>query len=228
MIKQIFMAGILLAFAAGTVRGADNSNIAYSLDFIAGSGSPGSFLNKKGFVLKKDADNLAMSFSRGSLQLTSTTPTFGVIINDKLHIKEFSKIRIEWGILQYPEGASYEKDVNNEAIMIYVFFGDKKLSSDSIFIPDSPYFMGLFLGEHDIPGKVYIGHHFTTGGRFICVGAPKEGETVTTEFDLKPAFMKNFKQTEVPFISGISIEVDTSYLSKGNSTAFIRKIEILK
>jgi len=227
MVKNIFMAAILFSIAAGTGFGAEE-NVVYSLDFMKASGNPISFLNKQGFVLKKDASNLTLTLSRGALNLTSTTPTLGVIINDRLHIKEFSKIKIEWGIIHYPEGASYEKDANNEAVMVYIFFGDKKLSSDSFFIPNSPYFMGLFLGEHDIPGKMYIGHHFSTGGRFVCVGAPKAGETVTTEFDLKPAFRKYFNQAEVPFISGISLEVDTSYLTNGFSTAFIRKIEILK
>lgn len=227
MIKKMFMAGLLFAMAAGTVF-AEGEEVVYSLDFTKATGNPAAYLSKQGFLLKKDASDLTLNLRRGSLQLTSTKPTLGVIINDKLNIKEFSKIKIEWGVLQYPDGASYEKDVNNEAVMIYVFFGDKKLSSDSMFIPNSPYFMGLFLGQHDVPGKVYIGHHFTTGGRFICVGSPKEGETVTTVFDLKPAFMKNFNQTTVPFISGISIEVDTSYLDAGLSTAFVKKIEILK
>lgn len=227
MIKKIFLAAMICSLIAGTKLAAAD-DVAYSLDFAKASGNPVSYLNQQGFVLKKDADELSLSFRNGALELAPPSPILGVIINDSLHIKNFSKIRIEWGILQYPGGASYEKDVNNEAIMIYVFFGHKKLSSDSMFIPNSPYFMGLFLGQHDVPGKMYVGHHFTTGGRFVCVGAPKVGETVTTEFDLKPAFRKYFNQAEVPFISGISLEVDTSYLDNGQAKAFIKKIEILK
>ncbi|OGV39471.1 MAG: hypothetical protein A2020_02985 [Lentisphaerae bacterium GWF2_45_14] len=227
--KKAFSAGILFSvlMAMGFFCGATDE-VVYSLDFAKARGNPVSYLARKGFVLKKDADDLSLSFKNGALELAPPSPLFGVIINDSIHINDFSKIRIEWGILEYPEGASYEKDINNEAIMVYIFFGDKKLSSDSLFIPNSPYFIGLFLGQHDVSGKMYTGHHFTAGGRFVCVGSPKQGETVTTEFELKPAFKKYFNQVEVPFVSGISLEVDTSYLDNGQSKAFIKKIEILK
>jgi hypothetical protein len=206
----------------------ESKELVYSLNFTDAKGNPIKWLENKGFSFQKDADDIELAFVDNSLRLTSPEPLLGVIINDKLDLKEYSTIKITWGVTDYPEGASYEKGVNNEALMIYIFLGSEKLPSGSIFIPKSPYFLGLFLGKDDVPGKVYTGRHFTVGGRFICVGAPQEGKTVVTEFNLPEAYKKHFKQKNNPPISGLSLEVDTSYLDEGKGTAFIKKIEIFK
>jgi hypothetical protein len=70
---------------------------------------------------------------------------------------KYSKVKIEWGVIKYPKGASYEGKVNNEALLVLVFFGDEKISSGHLTIPDSPYFIGLFLGRHDKVNKAYKG-----------------------------------------------------------------------
>lgn len=222
---SIFLIGA--SIASGKEK-AQVEKAAYTLDFAKAEGSPIEWLKKKGFRFEKDADDIKLDFADKSLILTTEEPLLGVIINDTLDLKEYSKIRITWGIKDYPEGASYEKEVNNEAVMIYIFLGDEKLPSGSIFIPKSPYFLALFLGEKDIPDKAYVGRHFKQGGRFICVGTPPEGKAVVTEFDLTKAYKKYYKKDNKPPITGLSLEVDTSYLDEGKGQAFIQKIEIFK
>ena len=111
--------------------------------------------------------------------------------------------------------------------MVYVYFGDKKLSSGSMFIPNGPYFLGLYLGETDKINNPFTGRHFKEGGRFICLANPKPGETITSEFDLDKGFKDSFGESNtVPFISGVALEVETS--STTPSKSFIKKIEFLR
>ncbi len=229
MRKFLFAASIALAVFAITAKAnSEKLKVAYTLDFAKASGNPVAWLKNKGFEFQKDADDICLAFEKRALTLKSSEPLFGVIIKENLKLEGVKKIRLTWGIEKYPVGASYEKGVNNEALMIYVFFGTEKLSSNSWFIPNSPYFIGLFLAESDKANKMYIGKHFKAGGRFVCAGTPPAQKTITTEFDLSEAFKKYFKKSKVPFVSGISLEVDTSYLEQGKGAAFIKKIELLK
>ncbi len=57
--------------------------------------------------------------------------------------------------------------------MLYIFFGDKKLSSGSLLIPDSPYFIGLFLCESDPVNEPFTGRYYHTGGRYISHRSPE-------------------------------------------------------
>ena len=43
----------------------------------------------------------------------------GFIVNDSIIVDNVGKVRINWGVRQYPEEASYRKGVNNEALMLY-------------------------------------------------------------------------------------------------------------
>jgi hypothetical protein len=210
-----------------TEKKAELSSIAFKIDFSKAEGNPVDWLKGKGFEFEKDASDLKLSFENGRLVIESPEPLLAVIINDKMNFKNVSKVRIKWGIIQYPEGASYEKKVNNEALMVYSFFGKEKFSSGSFFIPSSPYFIGLFLGKKDVPGKVYTGKHYTRGGRFVCAAAPVVGKTIVTEYNLANTFKSVFKENKVPYLSGISFEVDTSYLESGKAKAFIESIEYL-
>ena len=99
----------------------------------------------------------------------------GFVLNDSLEPREYSGVRIEWGVIKYPKGASYEEKVNNEAILVLIFFGQDKVSSGHLVIPDSPYFIGLFLGRHDMPYKAYKEKYYRKGGRFVCMGNPQPG-----------------------------------------------------
>lgn len=206
--------------------------VVYSLDFSkCKTGLAATYLKKLGFQFKKgmaNASEVKLYFKSGALRIDTLKPVLGLAIKEGLRINRFSKIRIVWGVDQFPTGASYAKKVNNEAVMIYIYFGIKKFSSDSFFIPNSPYFIGLFLAPADKLNQPYIGRHFTTQGRFVCIGNPKLGKTVTSEFNLVSAFKKYYSKNRVPFISGINIETDTSYVKPGKSRAFISKIEIIE
>ena len=219
-----------VAVNSGKKSNAGQGKVVYSLDFTQNSKEDArKWLTEKGFNFESDAKSqseLAVSFANESLVLEAKEKLFGLIINGSLNIKDAKKIKITWAVQEYPKGASYAKGVRNEAVMVYVYYGDKKFSSGSLFIPNSPYFLGLYLGETDKTNIPVKGKYFNEGGRFICVANPKPGETVITEFDLEKGFKESFgKDKTVPFISGVALEVETS--KTGPSKSFIKKIEII-
>ncbi|HJO92556.1 MAG TPA: hypothetical protein QF753_04080 [Victivallales bacterium] len=205
------------------------AKVLYSINFSQPSTQDArKWLTSQKYNFEADAkypSELGLLFKNKALVLDAKTQLFALIINRSLHLNNAKTIKIEWGVNKFPVGANYEKHINNEAIMVYVYFGDKKLSSDSIFIPNSPYFIGLFIGKEEKLNTPFIGRHFTQGGRFICLANPKLGETITSEYNLEKGFKESFgKKLDVPFISGIALEVETS--STTPSKAFIKKIEI--
>jgi hypothetical protein len=113
--------------------------------------------------------------------------------------------------------------------MVYVFFGTKKISSGHFLIPDSPYFIGLFLCDSDPIGQGFQGLYFKAGGRYICVDRAPKGKEITTDFPIAETFKLMFGQSQAPPISGIGVGIDTEH-AKGNGVAesFISEIEFLK
>ena len=196
------------------------------------SGSVEQWLREKGFEFKRDARNrkkLDLDVSDDALILEAKRRMRGFLINDGVDLEEFSTIRIEWGILKYPEGATYEDRVNNEALMVMVFFGHDRMPSGHFAIPSSPYFIGFFLGKEEQVNKGYKGKYFRKIGRFVCVGNPEPGETVISEYDLVSAFKRKYVKGEVPLISGIALAIDTSSSDDGGkAAAFIKRIEFLE
>jgi hypothetical protein len=186
-------------------------------------------MEKDGFQFKSDAGSqrkLELTYKNDALNLKGKAGIFGIMLKE-LDVKGASKIRITWGVNKFPKNASYKNGINNEALMVYVYFGKEKLDSGSLFIPGSPYFLGLFLGENEDVGKSRLGNHFKEGGRFICLGTPQPGETVVSEFDLTKGFKESFgNDKSVPDVSGIALEVETS--KSGDSDGFIKSIEFLK
>jgi len=69
-------------------------------------------------------------------------------------------VRIEWGIIKYPKDVSYEKQINNEVLLLLIFFGYDKISSGHVAIPNTPYFIGLFLGKDEEINQPYKGRFF--------------------------------------------------------------------
>ena len=141
----------------------------------------------------------------------------------------YSRIRIGWGVERFPPGASYEQGIRSDAVMVYVFFGNQKVSSGSLLIPNSPYFLGLFLCETDRTGYPYIGRNFKLGGRYVFLEQTTTGTATTSEFAIADAFLRFFKRDEILAISGIAISIDTKS-AKGDGTAkgFVKKIEFLR
>ncbi len=195
-------------------------------------GSVEQWLQSKGFVFEggaKDRKKIDLDVGENGLVLETKTRTREFLFNENVELEEFSSVRIEWGIIKYPVDASYEKKVNNEALMLYIFFGYDKISSGHFALPNSPYFIALFLGKDDEVNKPYLGRFYHKGGRFVCVGNPKSSETVITEFDLIHHFKAFYEKDEVPIISGISLGVDTSASGDGGrAAAFIKSIEFLE
>jgi hypothetical protein len=195
-------------------------------------GSVEEWLQAKGFRFEKgaqDRDLLALSANDGSLVLEAKGHVRGFLVNQEVTLEKFSSIRITWGIIKYPQNASYERQVNNEALMLYIFFGQDKLPSGHVGVPDLPYFIGLFLCEKDKINTPYVGKYFHEGGRFVCLGNPPPHETMISEFNLLTAFQTYFEKDKVPRISGISLGVDTSSSGNGGKgAAYIRKIEFLR
>jgi hypothetical protein len=208
-------------------------NVVYRFDFSDYAGeSIDEWLQSKGFKFEEAAKNrneLGLSIKNGALILEAKEALRGFLFNDSVNVEKFSKVRIEWGVIKYPEGASYEKQVNNEALMVYVFFGHEKIPSGQFAIPSSPYFIGLFLCKDDRINLPYKGKYYHQGGRFVCVGNPKPLETVISEFDLTTAFRAYFEKDEVPDISAIAFGVDTAASGDGGTAAaYIRQLEFLE
>lgn len=208
------------------------TDVVYRLSFSDNAGEPPlKWLAAKGFVPKRDADNqskVVYSVANNALVMQTKRQAQGLLLNEA-DVLNYSKIRIEWGVDKFPEGASYEKAVRSDAIMIYVFFGDKKLSSGSLLIPDSPYFIGLSLCQSDPIGKAFTGRYFQAGGRYVCIDHPPVGQGVVSEYPIAEAFTRLFGQKEAPDISGLGISIDTeSTKGSGAAKSFVKSIEFIQ
>jgi hypothetical protein len=205
----------------------------YLIDFSDyQEGSIEEWLKNKGFKFEQGARNrkkLDLDVDEGGLILEAKTRLRGFISNDSLEPRRYSGVRIEWGVVKYPKGASYEAKVNNEAIQVVIFFGHEKISSGHWVLPNSPYFIGLFLGRDDVLYKAYKGRYYQQGGRFVCMGNPLPGETIISEFDLVYAFRRYFQKDEIPCITGVALAMDTSSSADdGRAVAFINSLEFFE
>ena len=196
-------------------------------------GSEEDWLQAKGFEFNEDMkrrNRIDLEVNDDSLVIEAKRGSFGIMVNETVNVPEFTYIEIDWGVNQFPEGASYEQGIRNEAIMMMIFMGDERMPSGSMFIPDSPYFIGLFLchGDDRIDHP-YQGSYFKKSGRYVCGDRPAAGETVTTRFDLLEAYRTYFdkERDDDPGISGLGIALDTKKAEGGGkSSAFIREIRI--
>jgi hypothetical protein len=127
--------------------GGGASKRTWSIDFADYAGGPiEAWLHSKGFRLEHGAEDpasLALSHKAGALVLEAKQPVRGFLVNDQVKLEHFSTVRITWGIIKYPTGASYERKINNEALMLYISFGEDDVASGHVLIPARPYFIGL-------------------------------------------------------------------------------------
>ena len=231
-VTLIFCTMLVFLFLISARSTESAPTVIYGVDFAGYAGGPVlPWLSAKGFVPKQDASNarkVVYFDDEHDLVLATRTRAFALLLNEA-DVQGFSKIRIQWGVDVYPPGASYEKGVRAEAVMVYVFFGKERLSSGSFLVPDSPYFIGLFLCESESIDRAFTGRYFHAGGRFICVDRPPPGELVTTEYPIAEAFTRLFGKSPVPDISGFGIAIDTNNAKgDGVAKAFVRKIEFIK
>jgi hypothetical protein len=205
----------------------------YRFDF-AGDGSVEArrHLEAQGFQLKhdmNDEDKISLLHEDGALHLHTHDNAFGIMLHEA-EVHDARRLRLHWGIGDYPDGASYEHGVDNEALMVYVFFGHEKFSSGSLLLPKSPYFIGFYLcaaGSDELEAP-YRGNYYEKAGRFICVDHPSQGSEAVTELDLHDEFRKSFGLDRAPSVSAISVEVDTTHSGNdGHAAAFLRTLEFL-
>src|SRR6516225_9457716 len=208
------LSAAVIAFAQAA-RAADS--VIYAVDFSGFSGgSVLQWLGSKEFEPKQDATNsrrVVYSVSQGNLVLETRSRAFALLLNET-DVRDYSRIRIEWGVDAFPPGASYETGVRSEAIMVYVFFGQERHASGLLVIPDSPYFLGLYLCESEATNKPFRGRYYHGIGRYICVERPRLGVPVTTDFPIAETFTRVFGH-QPPDISGFAIAIDTAN-ARGN------------
>jgi hypothetical protein len=192
-------------------------------------GSIAAWLQAKGFRLEQDAKNpakIALVADTRGLGLSTLRPAMGLLTNTRVPPGAYSAVEIEWGVAQHPAGASYENRVNNEAIMVHVFFGATKRASGSMFAPNLPTFIGLFLCAADRVGVPYVGRYYREAGRYICTDRAEPQRPLTTRFDLRQGFKTAFGQDLRDAVTGFTVSVDTSS-SSGPSAAYIKRIAFL-
>ncbi len=185
----------------------------------------------KGFKFKQDADRrdlIDFDIVPNGLLLEAKRGAFGIMPNESVNVPAFTHVEIDWGVNKHPSGTSYERGVRNEAIMVIVFMGDERQSSGSMFIPNSPYFVGLFLcSGDDRMNHPYVGAYFKKGGRYVCTDKPSKGKMVTSRFNLLEAYRTYFdkERDDDPGISGLALALYTQQASdEGKSSAIIREI----
>ena len=171
---------------------------------------------------------MVLSDADKALVLQTKKQAAGLLLSE-VHVDAYSKIRIKWGVDDFPLGASYAKGIRSEAIMVYVFFGTQKISSGHFLVPDSPYFIGLFLCDSDPIGEGFQGQYFKAGGRYICIDRAPKGKEITTDYPIAETFKLTFGQSAAPAVSGIGIGIDTEHAkSNGVAKSFISEIAFLK
>jgi hypothetical protein len=205
----------------------------YTVDFTdyqAAKGPVDAWLRSKGFKFERDANSqskIMLQADQRGLAVSALQHAHGLLINNSINQNAYSAVEIEWGVQQHPQGASYERKINNEAIMVHVFFGRDKKPSGAMFAPDLPYFIGLFLCNGDRVGFPYTGRYYQEGGRYVCLQSAPAGQTLVSRFDLRGGFQSIFGAL-AQGVTGYSIEVDTSKSTgPGTSSAFIKRIRFV-
>lgn len=198
----------------------------WSIDFSTLPDEPENELKELGFSFEKAMDNkekINLSGAQNRLNISANEPAFGLMINNTINLENSDTVEIEWGINHYPENANWNNKINRESIMIYLFLGDA-IDADQFYLPDSPYFIAVFLGEKEKLQTPYIGKNYKETGKYVCLESPEEGATVISTFNFSKAYLDWFGEKEVPPVTGIAIEVDTTDLPDGKSSAFIERI----
>lgn len=213
------------------------SDTLFKLDFSSAAGDVEDWFEKQGWEFKEDMEDMKPRFEQGAFVVEPGDDDLGVIslqLKKGDYLKGFKRIRIEWGVNQYPKGANWEgpkdkKRNTREPISLMVFFGEDKFDSGSAFVPNLPYYITFFLGEKEKSGKVYYGNYWQKAGRYFCDGCDGSlNKTVITSVNLAERFQTLFGKPAPP-ITGLTIEVDVKGTKKVNSRhskAFIKKIEV--
>ena len=140
----------------------------HTIDFSGHPDGPAEeWLKQQGFTLRLDADDLQPHFKENRLVLHTSRRKAG-LFELPLHISQVKRIRIHWGVERYPHGADWSQGITAVPIAVMTTFGTEKIKSGSLFVPNAPYFIGLFLGEKEQSNRAYTGNYYKTGGRYFC------------------------------------------------------------
>jgi hypothetical protein len=222
-----FLCWVTLLLSSATLVGAAG-RVLYRADFSTQpDGDAVAWLKRQGFEFHLRAHDLAPRFEQGRLVLETATETAGGFVQT-LNVPGVRRLRVRWGVDRYPQGADWAKGVYRVPIAVMVSFGEDKMASGSLFVPNTPYFLSLFLGEHEQEGRAYTARYYQKGGRYFCqpCGAPP-GQTVVTEFDLATQFTEQFQQTALPPVSSVGFQMNTTDTT-GGARAFLMSIELLE
>ncbi len=171
---------------------------------------------------------ISLSVDEGKLKLAATHQAFGFMVKKDLNVTGVEWFEIAWGVEAYPSDADWQNGKRFEPLMVILFFGDT-VSSKLPFLPDVPPFIGMFLGQKEVPLQLYLSSSYPDTGRYVCLGNPVPGQTITSRINLKEVFSDCFDGRDMPPITGIAIEVDTGDLNGGAiSSAFIKKLSFSK
>jgi len=229
LIKWVFM--LLLS---GQVVQAE---VLYELDFSKASGDVKTWFKDRGWSFHHKIHKMNPRFDNGMLVLEARNSDSGAIIYKfpkKDVLVRAKHIVIEWGVEQYPAGASWEGPIDQyrntrDPINVMISFGTEKVGSGSFIVPAVPYFIGLFPAAGDIEEKAYYGNYWQRGGRYFCISGTGSTDPLTTHFALADKFKETFNK-DVPPVTALTIGVDaknTTPLNGCHSKAYIRKIIIL-
>ncbi len=222
-----FLCGVTLLLSSATMVGAA-SRVIYRVDFSSQpDGDAVAWLKRQGFAFHLKAHELAPRFEQGRLVLETATETAGGFVQT-LNVPGVRRLRVRWGVDRYPQGADWAKGVYRVPIAVMVSFGEDKIDSGSMFIPNAPYFLSVFLGAHEQEGRAYTARYYQQGGRYFCQPCRvPPGQTVTTDFDLATHFTEQFQQTVLPPVSSVGVQMNTTDTT-GGARAFLMHIELLE
>jgi len=208
--------------------GADTaSGVVDVIDFTdKAHGSAVEWLEENGYDFRLDAKALEPRFSEKGLVLSTDGVKVG-LIEKKVRLSDVGRVRVTWGVDEYPKGADWENEVYRVPIAVMFSFGDEDIGSGSLFVPNMPYFISLFLSRNAEGDKGYTAEYYEKGGRYFCQPcSPPEGKTVTTQFDVANAFRNQFDKSKVPPITTFGIQMNTED-THGGARAYIERVEFI-
>lgn len=222
----------LILFLTLTTALFADDKVIYAIDFTGQKdGSAISWLERQGFEFELDANKLNPRFENGALVISTTdkiTGLFGLKFEPHGFIHNVKRVKIEWGVNRYPQGADWGNGNNRVPIAIMLSFGTKKFSSGLPFgMKAAPYFLSPFIGEKEEVDKMYVGRLWQEGGRYYCVvSGDQSGKTITTDFEVDERFKTTFGQKDTPPITAFAFQKNTEN-TEGGSEAFIKKVTFL-
>ena len=131
--------GVLTSDAAEVTKQDSYVKPGYLIDFSSYTGgSVDAWLNGHGYKLERDAKNsklLGLSIIDRVFNIEAKARMSGFILNDHVNLENVKTIKLTWGVSNICKDVSYDRHVNNEALMLYIFFGKEKIPVATFWCP---------------------------------------------------------------------------------------------